>query len=105
MNLTDMQLTPEEAKEAASCCGSDDEADRPKYPWGLSISLDDSTLAKLGVSALPQVGQRMHLAAVVEVCSTSQHENQAGTDKCVSLQITKLALEGERPDPASALYG
>ncbi|WP_238919391.1 capsid staple protein [Achromobacter xylosoxidans] len=105
MNLTDMQLTPEEAKEVAGCCSSDGEAEGPKYPWGLSISLDDTTLEKLGISALPQVGQRMQLAAVVEVCSTSQHENQEGMDKCVSLQIIKLGLEGERPNPATVLYG
>lgn len=105
MNLIDMQLTPEEAKEATACCSDGGDKDGPKYPWGLSISLDDEVLKKLGIGTLPQVGQRMHLAAVVEVSSTSQHENQEGTDKCVSLQIIKLGLEGERPDPAAALYG
>ena len=106
MNLTDMKLSPAEAKEmdcSAGCLGGDDGG--PKYPWGLILSLDDDTLRKLGVSELPKVGQQMHLMAVVEVCTTSQHANQDGTDKCVSLQITQLGLEGAAPDPAQVLYG
>ncbi len=104
MNLTDMKLSPEEAKEM-DCCVSGDSDGGPKYPWGLSISLDDATLEKLGITTLPQVGQQMRLMAIVEVCSTSQHANQEGTDKCVSLQITQMGLEGAAPDPAQVLYG
>ncbi|CUI38286.1 Uncharacterised protein [Achromobacter xylosoxidans] len=106
MNLIDMKLSPEEAKEmdcSAGCLGAEDGG--PKYPWGLILSLDDDTLRKLGVSELPKVGQQMHLMAVVEVCTTSQHANQEGTDKCVSLQITQLGLEGAGPDAAQMLYG
>lgn len=105
MNLTDMQLTAEEAKDATDCCASAEETGGPKYPWGLTISLDDVTLNKLGMTVLPQIGQRMQLIAIAEVCSTSQHANQQGTEKHVSLQIIKLGVEGERPDPAAALYG
>lgn len=105
MNLIDMQLTPEEAKEATACCSDGGEKEGPKYPWGLSISLGDEVLEKLGISTLPQVGQRMKLVAVVEVCSTSQYNNQDGTDKGVSLQITQMGLEGDTPDPAQVLYG
>lgn len=106
MNLIDMQLSADEAKSSpsATLLGAE-ESGGPKYPWGLTLCLDDSTLAKLGIDALPQVGQRMQLTAVVEVCSTSQHANQDGTEKSVSLQITKMGLEGEQPDPATVLYG
>ncbi|EGP43115.1 capsid staple protein [Achromobacter insuavis] len=104
MNLTDMKLSPDEAK-VRECCASGESDGGPKYPWGLTISLDDDTLSKLGMTALPQVGQQMRLAAVVEVCSTSQHANQEGTEKCISLQITQMGLEGEAPQPAQVLYG
>lgn len=106
MNLIDMKLSQDEAKEmdcSVGCLSSEDGG--PKYPWGLILSLDDDTLRKLGVSELPKVGQQMHLMAVVEVCTTSQHANQEGTDKCVSLQITQMGLEGDTPDPAQVLYG
>lgn len=104
MNLTDMKLSPDEAKEMNSCIGDSTDGG-PKYPWGLTVSLDDATLRKLGMGELPEVGQQMHLMAVVEVCSTSQHANQDGTDRCVSLQITQMGLEGEGPQPAQVLYG
>lgn len=104
MNLIDMKLSPDEAKEMDSCIGASADGG-PKYPWGLSVSLDDETLEKLGITSLPTVGQKMRLMAIVEVCSTSQHANQEGTDKCVSLQITQMALEGDAPDPAQVLYG
>lgn len=106
MNLIDMKLSPEEAKEmdcSAGCLSAEDGG--PKYPWGLTVSLDDATLRKLGMGELPKVGEQMHLMAVVEVCSTSQHANQDGTDRCVSLQITQMGLEGEGPQPAQVLYG
>ncbi|CAB3624643.1 capsid staple protein [Achromobacter pestifer] len=104
MNLTDMKLSPEQAKEM-DCCVSSDPDGGPKYPYGLTLSLDDDTLQKLGMFNLPAVGQTMRLMAVVEVCSTSQHASQQGTDKYVSLQITQMALEGDAPDPAQVLYG
>lgn len=104
MNLTDMKLSLDEAKEMDSCIGGSADGG-PKYPWGLTVSLDDATLRKLGMSDLPNVGAQMRLMAVVEVCSTSQHANQDGTDKCVSLQITQMGLEGEAPQPAQVLYG
>lgn len=105
MNLTDMKLSPDEAKEMDCCVGSESSDGGPKYPWGLTVSLDDATLRKLGMSELPQVGAQLRLMAVVEVCSTSQHANQHGTDKCVSLQITQMGLEGEGPQAAEILYG
>ncbi|MDG9966938.1 hypothetical protein N7638_02730 [Achromobacter mucicolens] len=105
MNLTDMKLSPDEAKEMDCCVGGESSDGGPKYPWGLTVSLDDATLRKLGMSELPQVGAQLRLMAVVEVCSTSQHANQDGTDKCVSLQITQMGLEGEGPQAAEILYG
>ncbi|MBN9642931.1 MAG: hypothetical protein J0I68_30680 [Achromobacter sp.] len=105
MNLIDMKLSPEEAKEGECCVSSESPDGSPKYPWGLSISLDDVTLRKLGMTELPEVGRQMRLMAAVEVCGTSQHANQDGTDRCVSLQITQMGLEGEGPQPAQVLYG
>lgn len=98
MNLVSMKLTPAEAK-TEDCCAPSDPADQPAYPGGLSIYLDDEALAKLGMTALPDVGAPLTLMARVEVCSKSQYENQKGTDTSLSLQITDMALAPETQSP------
>lgn len=113
MALVDMALSAEEARKESDCCGmtsssaADDNA--PKYPWGLTLNLDDAALEKLGITSLPEVGKSMTLTARVEVCSTSQYDNQKGSDKSVSLQVTAMELgaasESSEVDLASVLYG
>lgn len=100
MNLVSMKLTPAEAKaetdEGTALATPDDQ---PAYPYGLTICLDDEVLAKLGMTALPDVGAPLTLMARVEVCSKSQYENQKGTDTSLSLQITDMALAPETQTP------
>ena len=57
--MISMKLTPEEAKQVngGACCAG--EPEQPAYPYGLSVSLDDKSLAKLGITALPQPGTKM----------------------------------------------
>lgn len=106
MALVNMALSPDESKQESSCLLGSEDTDRgPKYPYGLTIQLDETVLKKLGITELPSVGQPMRLMAVAEVCSTSQYENQGGSEKCVSLQITQLGIEQSNQDMASALYG
>jgi hypothetical protein len=57
-----------------------DDGDLPKYPYGLTINLDDETLAKLGSPAAHR-GHRMTLTARVEVCSTSQYQDRKGENE------------------------
>lgn len=104
MALTNMKLSPKEAKTMLGCC-EPEQGDGPAYPYGLSISLNDDTLKKLGMDAMPEIGAKMQLMAVVEVTSTSQYNQQSGTDKNVSLQITDMALASPGADPASKMYG
>ncbi len=105
MAQIDMTMSKEEAKEQMEPTASD----APKYPWGLSISLDDDSLKKLGITALPAVGTKMTLNATVEVCSTSQYSDQEGeAEVSMSLQITAMELGAGQTGPsdaASMLYG
>lgn len=107
MSLIDMTLSAEEAKEQMGC----DPGDAPKYPWGLEISLDDETLAKLGITVLPAPGTKLQITAICEVCATSQRKSQNGEDESsVSLQITAMevgnAMVASTPaGQSSALYG
>lgn len=73
----------------------------PVYPWGLCISLDDDTLAKLKLDGdMPSVGEMIHLCAMAKVTSVSENEAEDGnggkkTCRRVELQITHLATESE----------
>jgi hypothetical protein len=105
--MISMKLTAAEAKSEATYLGGDDD-DLPKYPYGLSICLDDETLAKLSITDLPPVGTVMQLTALVEVCSISQYENQDGADKSMNLQITDMELANGNSEPknlANRIYG
>ena len=105
--MISMKLTAAEAKADATYLGGGDD-DLPKYPYGLSICLDDETLAKLGITELPPVGTVMQLTALVEVCSISQYENQDGADKSMNLQITDMELaagNGAAKPIANRIYG
>jgi|HigsolmetaAR201D_1030396.scaffolds.fasta_scaffold25441_1 hypothetical protein len=91
MKLVSMKRTKQE-KKAANKAIMPAEAD--SYPYGLRISLDDDALQKLGLK-LPKVGERFHIEAVAEVCSTSAHESSDHTDRRMELQIQKLGLTKE----------
>lgn len=74
----------------------------PKYPWGLSITLDQSSLEKLGLDVSDfKVDTYKMLIAKVEVTSISSNESKGGMDnQSVGLQICELCLEdaGEGDD-------
>jgi hypothetical protein len=100
-----MKLAPDEAKEADCCAPSSDGG--PAYPWGLSIYLDNETLAKLGITQLPDVGSKLTLTALVEVSSNSQRQTQEGKTVNMDLQITDMELAPHQAGPSAAtvLYG
>lgn len=105
MQLTDMKLTPAEAKSENGICCAPGESDGPAYPYGLCIYLDDETIAKLGLTALPDVGTKFALNAIVEVTSNSQRQNQDGKTVSMDLQITDMGLEtATEKTPEQKLY-
>lgn len=81
----------------------------PRYPWGLSINLDEDTLETLDLDIDDfKVGGTMTLIAKVEVTGVSSSETQSsGANENVSLQITDLCLEdgaSKAADATAALY-
>jgi len=110
MKLTNMKIVrkPEETKPAESI-----RADRPIYPYGLQVRLDEDALDKLGITELPKVGGYLMLTAKVCVTSVSSNEHQTdGATKKhkhrnVELQIEDLGLGDvpeEKSDAAATLY-
>ena len=91
MPLKSMRVTKKEG-EKENAIDSDQE-----YPYGLGLSLDNDTLAKLGIKDLPELGEVMTLVAKVEVVSLSENSSKDNEDhKNVGLQITDMELLPEK---------
>jgi len=83
-----MMMTDEENKESEPALA----VNKPKYPYGLEIRLDDSALKKLGIKELPPVGTKMRLDAKVHVSGAMSNEGDHGKFRSVNLQITHMDL-------------
>lgn len=93
--MVDVALTEEEQLETIAPCPPD-LSNAPRYPWGLTISLDEKTLAKLGLDEDPEVGDYIDLRAFASVTSVSRNERGNGEiSRRIELQIERLAVEDE----------
>jgi hypothetical protein len=102
-----MKATAEETREMS---GPSDASDAPQYPYGLSIDLDDGSLEKLGITALPKVGTEMMVTARCVVKSISSYDTQGGeAESRVCLQITDMDIgqteNAQNDNRATMLYG
>lgn len=105
--MISMKTMPKPATALVEAAPGVDQA--PEYPWGLRLCLDTETLQKLGFSEPPAVGTKLKLEAMVEVVSTSAHQEQGGDKRSsCDMQITEMELaagEREDADPARVMYG
>ena len=86
--LVDMKQKPSKAPSQLS---NDND-----YPYGLSISLDEASLKKLGLTDdLPDIDDECALSAVAKVSAVSK----TGTSTTVTLQITKLEVDVKAESP------
>ncbi len=89
IKLKDMSLTrteKDEMKETAIA------PEVPRFPWGLSVRLEEESIEKLGLEDLPAPGKSMNMVAVVRVESASVHVSDSGKKRNLTLQITDLGL-------------
>lgn len=103
--LVDMARDPEEIREAAqemAIPSPSGPPDVPQYPWGLSISLKNDSLDKLGLGgALPAAGDILEFFARAKVTNVHMDERVDSTtgetkcDCCVELQITAMLPHGD----------
>lgn len=75
----------------------------PEYPYGLRLCLTPEVVKALGFTDLPEVGKKMKLEAMVEVCRTEKTDTKEGQRLYMDLQITDLDLGGKK-DPGKKLY-
>lgn len=107
MNLTNMAMTAEEAAEyGGPVAVAGDAPEGPKYPYGLTLCLNDDCLAKLGITELPKVGTELLIMAKVRITGVRSSERQGGDkEDDVDLQITDMALSAPVKEvDAQALY-
>jgi len=89
MSLTNMKLTKKEAKARNEV--AIDSSDR--FPFGLSISLDDEALDKLGL-ALPKVGTEMIVIGLGKVTNVSENSGEnRRKHRNVSIQLEAIEVE------------
>lgn len=103
MKLQSMKLSKAEQKESMPSVAK---MDKPEYPYGLRLDLGKDVLEKLDMKKLPQVGDKIMVMAMAEVCSVSEHDSEyGGKSKSVGLQITEMALgKGESAPAEDKLY-
>lgn len=70
------------------------------FPFGLSISLDDESLTKLGIKELPAVGKVMIVVGVGKVESVSKSSNERRVSRNVTIQLEKLEVRPFKKDTA-----
>lgn len=101
--MKNMKLSETEQKEYAQPSMM---SGAPLYPWGLSITLDDESLKKLGLKNLPSLDEVVEFRCKAQV--TSIHSRKEGNDEddsCVQLQITDMEVIDSGKDTATKLYG
>ena len=99
--MIDVKFTPKEGKENTAEAA---EMVAPSYPWGLSISLYNDSLEKLGLTDKKfSVGDEMTIECVVKVSGVSEDETiNDGTRKRVGLQITEMGVKTDTEEDKQA---
>ena len=107
--MKDLSYTPEELAQNKEkyCCAPDGSG--PKYPWGLSLSLETETLSKLGKSVTDfKVGDSIPIMVMAKVTSISMSENaEGGKNQSVGLIAAQMDFgeASSEEDKAQKLFG
>ena len=118
MKMVNMALPKEKGGKSDGCCcmapcNCGDEG-KPRYPWGLQISLEKEQLDALGIKEMRMTGTVVTLQATAKVTRCSEEEREGAEPmRSISLQITDLSLESKAEErkpvnmaeTAKSLYG
>lgn len=82
------------------------ELEKPEYPWGLVVTLNQEVLNRLGIGPLPRVGAMVSFRAQAEVVGVSKEDGENGPRHEVRLQITDMDFSQNRDlDTAQIMFG
>lgn len=107
--MKDLAYTSEEmaSNKEKYCCAPDGSG--PKYPWGLSLSLETETLKRLGKSVTDfKVGTEVPIMVMAKVTSISMSENaEGGKNESVGLIAAQMDFNDamSEEDKAAKMYG
>lgn len=96
MKLVDMKFTKEDKKERdkemKECMSMGD----GEYPYGLTLTLDNAQLKKLGIKTLPKVGSVINIESRATVISAreSSREGRKG-DRSIELQFREIGIDND----------
>ena len=88
-NLVSMKRTKADKKRNRTECAL---VDQESFPYGLTISLDDESLTKLGIKDLPPVGTAYIVVGVGKVESVSKNSDSQRDSRNVRIQLEKLEV-------------
>jgi hypothetical protein len=86
--LTDMELDDEDQMDSVMPIATS----KPRFPWGLRISLTHKELEKLGLDADCDIGDMIDMRCFATVTSVSKNDSESCR---VELQIEKMSVENE----------
>ncbi len=100
--LVSLEMTKKEQKARDRSFDADE---GPRFPFGTMLHLEDETVTKLGAEDL-EAGQAVVVSARATVSSVNSSDDERGKRTSVSLQLTEMAVEGERSnsDRAKAMF-
>lgn len=103
MKVVSLELTKSEASEETI---ESKEVERPLYPYGTCLYLDEVALAKLGIADC-EVGDEIKIVAMGKVVGCSEREYEGGKHQTMDIQLTEMGCEDsdEGDEPAETSMG
>lgn len=110
MKVVSLELKPKEAEQETV---ESRETEKPLYPYGTCLYLDEVALAKLGLEGC-EVGDEIQIMALGKVTGRSEREYEGGKHQTLDIQLTEMGCEeaddADEPDTpmgtaAKKLYG
>lgn len=103
MKLASMKMLPGESEYSMMS-----QPMNPEYPYGLRLCLKETSIAKLGIKDMPEIGSEMMITCKVKVVEVSQEiEPASGAEKDaiereLELQIVEMGIEPAKTAAAAA---
>ena len=92
--MQDMKLTKKEAKKQYGDTPVESTENRPKYPWGLTINLEDDSLKKLDMEIADYtVGDKLKFECEASVSSIEESQYEGSPNhQSIRLQVRKMEI-------------
>lgn len=104
MKLVSMKRPKEEKHDDKACDPC--EFERPDYPYGTRLNLEEDQLESLGLKAMPPAGAQIRIEGLGEVIGVREEQVEGKTRRSLEIQITDLGLDaGPEKSVAERLYG